>query len=132
LNSVAFNEDSSPYFFQHLAGTRLSEIYLDNNYLGEIGGILFANVMKNNMNINIVSMKKCELNSMSLHCISKALEVNETLKILNLEENKFDDQSLFSLKSIVDKHVIKISLSASCLTTRSFDIIRQSSNFLIY
>ena len=130
MNSVSFNEDSSPYFFQHLAGTKLTELYLDYNYLGEIGGILFANVLKNNLYLKIASMKKCELNSMSLHCISKAIEVNDTLRQMNLEDNQFDDQSLFTLKNIIDKRSIKINLTANCLSSRSLEILRQSTCFL--
>lgn len=131
LNSAYLNEDSSPYFFKHLSGTKLSEIYLENNYLGEIGGILFSNVLRNNPHLSVVSLKKCSLNSVSLNCLSKALEVNKTLKSLNLEENKFDDQSLYSLKGVIDKKSIKVSLSASCLSTRSIDIIKQSTSLII-
>ena len=131
LNSVSFNEDSSPYLFQHLASAKLSEIHLDNNYLGEIGGILCANVLKHNIYIKIISMKKCELNSMSLHCIAKAFEVNDSLRFMNLEENIFNDQSLLTVKKTIDTRSIKISLSSSFMSPNSLAIIKQSSNFII-
>ena len=131
MNSVYLNEDSSPYLFQHLGGTKITELNLDNNYLGEIGGILFANVLKNNLNLKIVSMKKCELNSMSLHCISKALEINKTLRLLNLEENAFDDLSLTNLNRIIENRPIKISFTSPNLINKSYDIIRKNSTFLI-
>jgi Ran GTPase-activating protein (RanGAP) involved in mRNA processing and transport len=131
LNYASLNEDSSPYFFKHLSGTSLSEIYLENNYLGEIGGILLSNVLRNNINLTVISLKNCALNSVSLSCIAKALDVNNTLKSLNLEANRFDDPSLLSLKGVTDKKLIKVSLSGSCLSTRSVDIIKQSTNLII-
>jgi len=60
MNQVNLNEDSSPYFLQHLNETNLSEIYLENNHLNEIGGILFSNIIKHNKWITKLSLKKCE------------------------------------------------------------------------
>ena len=76
-------------------------------------------------------MKKCELNSMSLHCIAKAFEVNDSLRFMNLEENIFNDQSLLTVKKTIDTRSIKISLSSSFMSPNSLAIIKQSSNFII-
>ena len=88
MMQVNLIEESSPYFFQHLNETTLSELYLDNSLLKEIGGILLSNIIKHNKTLVRLSLKKCELNDMAFSCIIKALESNTILQFLHLEENK--------------------------------------------
>jgi len=102
LNNIGLNIDSTPYFFQFLVEANLREISLDNNNLGEIGGVLFANVIKSNNHLRKVSLKNTQLNHNSMICISHALEIEMSkgivnLKFINLEDNMFDDNSISTL-----------------------------------
>jgi hypothetical protein len=132
MNQVNLNEDSSPYFLQHLNETNLSELYLENNHLNEIGGILFSNIIKHNKSISMLSLKKCELNEMAISCIAKALESNKTLRYLNLEENKFDEETLGNLISNVKEKNIKIYISMAILKNSNLsEEIKKSDNFMV-
>jgi hypothetical protein len=130
LNNVGLNEESSPYFFQHLLEAHIEEIYLEENSLGEVGGVLFANVIKTNHCLKQISLKKTLLNSISLLCICHALELEIAkgfikLELLNLEENEFDNSSINSLintflpfteKDINNYLLPKISLTGELLS----------------
>ena len=98
LKDIGLNSDNSPYILQHLNDTKIEEIYLDNNHISEIGGVLFANVIKSNKFLKKASLKNCDLNSNVLMCISHALEnSNNSFESLNLEDNNFDERSVFMI-----------------------------------
>ena len=44
--NLGLNIESTPYLLQHLHETNIEELYLDNNNIGETGGILISNVIK--------------------------------------------------------------------------------------
>jgi Ran GTPase-activating protein (RanGAP) involved in mRNA processing and transport len=134
LNNIGLDHDSTPYLFQHLAETNLEEIYLDNNNLGEVGGVLFANVIKFNKKMKKFSLKKTNITSTSLSCICHALEMdvekNNVLlfEIINLDENEFDDQSIDCLLKMLHfysqragdrSRILKITISGGLISERA-------------
>lgn len=111
LNNISLNDDSTPYLLQHLTDTTLTEISLEDNKLGEIGGVLFANVIKYNKRVKRVFLRNTDLNSISLVCISHAVELNNTLSFINLSENNFDENSLKTFMNVARTKDLKVILS---------------------
>jgi Ran GTPase-activating protein (RanGAP) involved in mRNA processing and transport len=111
LNNISLDEESTPYFLQHLIEANMEEVHVDENNLGEVGGVLFANVLKYNKKLKKVSLKKTNLNSISLMCISHALEIQigkSQIEFLYLDENSFDDNSVNSLINTFKNHQQKM------------------------
>jgi Ran GTPase-activating protein (RanGAP) involved in mRNA processing and transport len=131
VNNINLNEESSPYFLQYLIDTHIEELHVDANNLGEVGGILFANVIKYNKYLVRASMKKTKLNSTALICLSHALESNQKYQLLELNENDFNDDAINILNNAVGNKDIKISLSPSLLSTNAKNIVMNNKNFII-
>ena len=55
LKGCDLNEESCPMFIKNLEGSYLKELYLDENPIGQIGGILFANLLKLNKFLSYLS-----------------------------------------------------------------------------
>lgn len=135
LQNTNLNEESAPLLFKNLSDSKICEVYLDDNPFGEIGAILLANVLKSNNSIRFVSLRKCNLTSMSLNCISKVLENNTGLEGLNLEENSFDEQSLIVLEKVIKKKNnpnLKIYLSGNLIGSKARDMLKSNSSFILY
>ena len=129
MNQVNLTEDSCPYFFQHLNETILEELYMDNNFLKEIGGILLSNIIKYNKTLIRLSLKKCELNDIALSCITKALESNMKLQLLNLDDNKISEEILQNLITNLKGKSIKISLNNFSVKHLNCDLIDEIKSF---
>ena len=138
------NEDSTPYFMQHMMEFNLQDLHLDENSLGEVGGVLFANVIKNNHKLKTVSLRKTDQNSNSLSCISHALEFEikkNGLKNIYLDENEFHDKEINNLVNIFKNHntngngtyLPKIFFSASFLEEISINklLTLELDNFIL-
>ena len=68
---------------------------------------------------------------MSLTCLCKAIEVNDTLEAVKLDDNIFDENSLKELdKAVRDKH-IKVYLSSHNLPLNAKDIFIGTKNIII-
>jgi hypothetical protein len=135
LQNTNLNEESAPLLLKNLADSKICEIYLDDNPFGEIGAILLANVLKSNNSIRFVSLRKCNLSSLSLSCLSKVLETNTGLEGLNLEENSFDEQSLTVLEKVIKKKNnlnLKIYLSGCCIGPKARDLLKNNTSFILY
>lgn len=99
LKDVGLNHDNIPYFFQHACKSMFEEIYLDNNKLGEVGGVLFSNIIKSNPLIRKASLKKCELNNNVFMCCVHAIEsANKNFECLFIEDNLFDEKSFYLIE----------------------------------
>jgi hypothetical protein len=145
LNNICLDEESTPYFLQHLIEANMEEVHVDENNLGEVGGVLFANVLKYNKKLKKVSLKKTNLNSISLMCISHALEIQigkSQIEFLYFDENFFDDDSVNSLIKTLKNQQIKlegrsklpiVSLSAEYLEKKTVETIyaMENDNFII-
>jgi hypothetical protein len=131
VNNINLNEESCPYFLQYLIETHIEELHVDGNNLGEIGGILFANVIKYNKYLVRASLKKTKLNSTALICLCHALEANQKYQLLELNENDFNEESIIALNNAVSNKDIKISLSPNLLTHGARNIVMNNKNFII-
>ena len=129
MNQVNLTEDSCPYFFQHLNETILEELYMDNNFLKEIGGILLSNIIKYNKTLIRLSLKKCELNDIALSCITKALESNMKLQLLNLDDNKISEEIIKNLITNLKGKSIKISLNNFSVKHLNCDLMDEIKSF---
>lgn len=126
------NEESSPLLLNYLITSKVKEVYFDNNPFGEVGSILLAHIFKVNKHMKIASLKNCQLTSLSLICICKNLEDNTGLEFLNLEENKFDDQSIQILEKLINsKTNLKVYLSELSLSKKLKDSIKSCRNIII-
>ncbi len=129
--NLGLNVDSTPHLLQHLKDTNIEELHLDNNNIGETGGILLSNVMKNNKKLKIVSLKNCNLNPIALNCICLAFELNKNLKSLYLDLNKFDCDSIENLSnSIADKN-ITVTLSKAYIENQIYQRIAGLHNIIL-
>jgi Ran GTPase-activating protein (RanGAP) involved in mRNA processing and transport len=126
LNEIGLDEDTSPYFIQHLIETNLEEIHLNDNNLNEVGGVLIANVIKCNAKLKNISLKDTNINSISLTCISHALESPKSVcESLYLNDNYFEDDGIEalinSLQNIIGnskKLAPKIYMTKDCVSEK--------------
>jgi hypothetical protein len=130
-NNINLNEESTPYFLQYMIDTHIEELHVDANHLGEVGGILFANVIKYNKYLVRASLKKTKLNSTALICLSHALESNQKYQLLELNENDFNDDAINILNNAVSNKDIKICLSPSLLSQNAKNTVMNNKNFII-
>lgn len=129
--NLGLTQDSAPYLLQHLSNSKIEEIHLDNNNLGEIGGILISNVIKNNKKLKIVSLKNCNLDSIALTCICHAFEINKNFKNLYLDLNKFDNDAIENLCLAITNKEITVNLSKSTLSNAMIQRIQSLDNIII-
>lgn len=129
--NLGLNVDSTPYLLQHLNDTNIEEIHLDNNNIGETGGILISNVIKYNKKLRLVSLKNCNLDPVALTCICHAFELNKNFKNLYLELNKFDCDSIeYLCNSISDKDII-VSFSKALIENQIYQRIAGIHNIIL-
>jgi Ran GTPase-activating protein (RanGAP) involved in mRNA processing and transport len=129
--NLGLNVESTPYLLQHLNDTNIEEIYLDNNNIGETGGILISNVIKYNKKLKLVSLKNCNLDPVALTCFCHSFELNKNFKNLYLESNKFDFDSIeYLCNTIADKDTI-VSLSKSYIEKQIFQRIAGIHNIIL-
>jgi hypothetical protein len=131
MNNIGLTEESAPYFLQYLMNSKIENLSMDLNYFGEIGGILFANVIKFNNYLKQVSLKKTQINSNALMCISRALETVESSIEIDISENQFDDDSILLLSDTIKDKNIKIKISQNLLTQNGKNIVANNQNFII-
>jgi Ran GTPase-activating protein (RanGAP) involved in mRNA processing and transport len=140
LNEIGLDEETSPYFIQHLIETNLEEIHLNANNLNEVGGVLIANVIKCNTKLKKISLKNTNINSISLTCISHALESAKSVcESLYLNENYFEDDgiealinSIHNIRGSGKKLVPKIYMSQDYLSEKKIQSLsHEESNFII-
>lgn len=111
---IGLNSENSPYLLQHLNESKLNEIYFDNNKISEIGGVLFSNVVKYNQHLKLFSLKGCFLNSNALMCISHAIDSNNNIEFINLEDNLFNERSVSNIENNLIKKNRNIKLKINC------------------
>lgn len=129
--NLGLNIESTPYLLQHLNDTNLEELYLDNNNIGETGGILISNVIKYNKKLRLVSLKNCNLDPVALTCICHAFELNKNIKNLYLDTNKFDCDSIeYLCNSIADKD-ITVTLSRTYIENQIYQRIAGIRNIIL-
>jgi len=129
--NLGLNVESTPYLLQHLNDTNIEEIYLDNNNIGETGGILISNVIKYNKKLKLVSLKNCNLDPVALTCFCHSFELNKNFKNLYLESNKFDCDSIeYLCNTIADKDTT-VSLSKSYIENQIFQRIAGIHNIIL-
>jgi hypothetical protein len=130
MNSIDLNEEAAPLLLKNLTDCRVTEIHLDSNPFGEIGAIIFANVLKANKNLKVVSIRRGKLTAMFLICLSKVLLFNDTIEHLNLEENTFDEESIIQLANSIKNKKIKIHFNKSSLGQKIYDAFKNVENFV--
>lgn len=129
--NLGLNIESTPYLLQHLNDTNIEEIYLDNNNIGETGGILISNVIKYNKKLRLVSLKNCNLDHVALTCICHSFELNKNFKNLFLDSNKFDCDSIeFLCNSIADKD-ITVTMSRAYIENQIYQRIAGIHNIIL-
>ncbi len=136
LENTNLNEESAPLFMKNITDSKICELYLDNNPLGEVGGIIVANAIKIHNSIKYISLKKCNLTSMALMLLTKALAHNIGLDGLNLEENTFDELSLTTLFKYFQSEVcvnkaLKVYLTSRLLSKKIKDLAKDHSNNIV-
>ncbi len=129
MNYINIDEDTAPYMLQHLSESHIQELYLDGNNLGQAGGILFANVLKSNKFITKLSLKGTNLNSAALECISLALEHNKKKKLIELNENDFNDETIMMLYNSIKNTEIEIGLTLKGGSLRG--LLSNCKNFIL-
>jgi chromosome segregation ATPase len=130
LTEMGINDDSFPLIIKNLNDSRVTELYLDYNIITNVV-VLLGNHLKTNNHLKVLSLKKCGLNSMSLLCLCKALEVNDKLEALKLEDNVFDETALTALDRSVRDKTVKIYLSSIGLPAKYKDIFKGTHNIIV-
>lgn len=129
--NLGLNIESTPYLLQHLNDTNIEEIYLDNNNIGETGGILISNVIKYNKKLKLVSLKNCNLDPVALTCICHSFELNKNFKNLFLDLNKFDCDSIEYLCNSISDKDITVSLSRNMIENQIYQRIARIQNIIL-
>jgi hypothetical protein len=132
MKDMNLNDESFPPLLKYINDSKLKDLYLDFNPIGDVA-VLLANLLKANSTLRVLSLKRCYINSISLICVGKALEVNSVLESLNLEDNEFEEQALVEVKKIIiERHLkIKLYLTAKTLKLTSNDSFEGISNIVI-
>ena len=93
LNSCEINEKTTKDIFKDLNEKPLLELYINNNNFGDKGCIDFWKefVEKSNTIIKI-EMKNCLIGDIGIKSVLEQLKVNNQIKELNFEENKFNKE----------------------------------------
>jgi Ran GTPase-activating protein (RanGAP) involved in mRNA processing and transport len=130
LTDTGINEESFALLVKNLNESKLTEIYLDYNNIGEVV-VLLGNILRNNNCLKLLSLKKCKMNSMSLICLCKALEVNDKLEVIRLEDNVFDESALTLLDKTVRDKQFTVYLGSIGLPSRYKDIFKGTKNIII-
>ncbi len=129
--NLGLNIESTPYLLQHLNETNIEEFYLDNNNIGETGGILISNVIKYNKKLKLVSLKNCNLDPVALTCICHSFQLNKNFKSLYLDSNKFDCESIEYLCNTIADKDITVSLSKSYVENQIYQRIAGIHNIIL-
>lgn len=87
LNGCNLNEESCPMFIKNLEGSSIKELYLDENPIGQIGGILFANLLKLNKFLSYLSLRKCEITGNVIKILLDNYAGNENYLEIDFKNN---------------------------------------------
>ncbi len=132
LKNTSLNEESVPLLLKNLPCSELCEIYLDENPLGEIGTILIANAIKMNCKTKYISLRNCQVSTLSVSVLAKNIENNNYIEGINLEGNSFDEVSIGVIMKAVRNRNVKIYLTAGKLNAKAREIVKAVvSNFVL-
>jgi Ran GTPase-activating protein (RanGAP) involved in mRNA processing and transport len=99
-------------FFNIINQCKIVELILDNNYLSPSCCTALGECLKNNQTIQSLSLKHCDINSVSCIELSKGLSNNQTILKLLLDDNSIFDPGVEALASIIDRSSL-LALSVS-------------------
>lgn len=69
--------------------TSLQVLYMDDNEMGDFGGVAFARLLSKNASLTHLSLKSCDFSSRCAAELTTSLRENRALKKLSLNYNDF-------------------------------------------
>lgn len=100
LNSCEINEKTTKDIFKDLYEKPLLEIYINNNNFGDEGCIeLWKEFVEKSKTIIKIEMKNCLIGDIGIKAVLAQLKVNNQIKELNFEENKFNKELINDMEN---------------------------------
>jgi len=88
--------------------TRVTELFLEHNWIGSEGAAVIARVLSHNSRLKLVSLAHNQIGNVGVMAITNALEQNTVLQRLNLSYCEIDDDGVKKLAASLKKnHTLK-------------------------
>lgn len=102
-----------------VTNTKLLEVDLTDNWMGDVGGIAIANMLKENCYISTLNLSENHLGLNAIEALCKTLqEYNTTVQHLNLSKNNLDEKSAVPISNLL---VSTQKLESLNLSNNNFD-----------
>ena len=99
--------------------TRVTELFLERNWIGSEGAAVIARALSHNIHLKIVSLAHNHIGNVGAMAVANALEQNTGLQRLNLSYCEIDDDGVKKLATSLKKnHTLKnLNLGGNFLTS---------------
>ena len=131
LNNTNLNEENSVNLFQNFNETTIEELSLNDNNIGDTGFIIFSNSIKNNWCLYKLSLVNTKISPASMLCLTKSIEINKSLKELDLSENMFATDSLAKLIAAVRGKKLKVRMTKKMMLDNVSLFTGEEENFIL-
>jgi hypothetical protein len=130
MNDMKIDEQSFPLLINNLNDSKITVLHVDNNMIGDVV-VIFGTILRMNNTLKTLSLRNCSVTSFALMCLCKAFEINYTLEEIRLEENVFDDSSLFMLAKSVARKTVKVYLTSKDISQKVKDSLKEVNNIIL-
>lgn len=108
LSKCALNEESCPLLIKNLEVSLIESLIFDDNPIGQIGAILFANLLRVNKNLKTISLRSCSIPGMTIPIILKQLDNCVNLVEIDLRGNTLIYQEFTMLNMMIEGKNIRV------------------------